>query len=133
MYLKGILRSEISPNGQNQVKIFFSLFLRFKMSKTIPDQSQPKKTILGVPGSPKGVIQRISCIFTPGRSYLILSKFKMSKTMPKDPQFPETNIDGSQGGLIFTGPGSTKGVIQRIFAPGRSYLISNLVQMAKIP
>ena len=30
----------------------------------------------------------------------------MSKTMPKDPQFPETNIDGSQGGLIFTGPGS---------------------------
>ena len=25
----------------------------------------------------------------------------MSKTMPKDPQSPETNIDGSQGGLIW--------------------------------
>ena len=25
----------------------------------------------------------------------------MSKTMPKHPQSPETNIDGSQGGLIW--------------------------------
>ncbi|CAL4065298.1 unnamed protein product, partial [Meganyctiphanes norvegica] len=30
----------------------------------------------------------------------------MSKTMPKDPQSPETNIDGSQGNLTFAGPGS---------------------------
>ena len=54
--LKGILRSEISPNGQNKVKIFFSLFMRFKMYKAMPDQSQLKKYILGVPESPKGVI-----------------------------------------------------------------------------
>ena len=42
----------------------------------------------------------------PSTFFLLFLEFKMSKTMPKDPQSPETNIDGSQGDLIFAGPGS---------------------------
>ncbi|CAL4111266.1 unnamed protein product [Meganyctiphanes norvegica] len=87
------------------------------MFKSMPDQPQPKKKTLRDPRISKGgnlrgggnleILRQGGLIYSP-----ILSKwpnfadffffeFKMSKTMPKDPQSPETNTNGSQGDLIW--------------------------------